>query len=332
METFIEEYNKNALALDKKSREDLEKIHKVIINDEYIETCEDCELLFLCAFYHHFVTKNYNIAIKLYEKTIKLYELSIESYTVHFSEESMANLYSIAMDSHNAKHTMHILEMLAKFNHDNAILELAYCHYAGWRTKKDIQKGIDILEKAANLGNTCAMKKLGQIYYRPEYHQQFGIKRNNTLAAIYYSKYADRIGALMSSFIILDWITLCWHEELHKIWPNRQFLKNQFITLLLISKNRKQAKLNWMVFGIAKIIIKHLGTLDKDLQNTYINEYINSNCYNNNIDTKIYDINNKLIHEGCYKEYIIFDNRIVICNEVETKIIYCGLRSNIWKL
>ena len=71
----------------------------------------------------------------------------------------------------------------------------------------------------------------------------------------------------INTYINLQNVDVYWEDYLHKYWPNKEFIGEQIIMLLLISKSRNEYhNLNWMIKGITKLIIKYLATFEKKLK------------------------------------------------------------------
>jgi len=128
--------------------------------------------------------------------------------------------------------------------------------------KINVDEAIKLYKMAANKKNAHAIYILGYLYKDGRC-----IDQDYNLAAKYYGQLCDCENEILSRYFDLKQYDVMWTKNLHKYWPNKQFIGKQIIVLFLISKCRfRYQNLGWMVKGIVDMIVVWLGTFEKDIK------------------------------------------------------------------
>jgi len=269
----------------------IKKIYDAMINNICIEInydSDDDELLYYLGLYNHII-KNYDKAIKLFKASINkgnewaMYNLAViydNGDGVIKNQDEAKRLYkaSIKKDNSHAMNNLAYLYSCSEYkNYDEVIRlymtaiekgnnaamnNLAGLYKDGIFIDKNINMAMKLYKQSIKKNNVHAMKNLANMYKNGK-----DIDENLNKAAKYYMKYCERTNYSLNRYIDLKEKDIVWKKYLHKWWPNKKFIDQQIITLLLISKNRsKNGESKWIVKGITEIIIGHLATFDKNMK------------------------------------------------------------------
>ena len=224
-----------------------------------------------------------NVITKDVDEAKRLYNVGIKYGNV----QSMIKLAKIYCEENNIVEAVRLYKMAIDYGNDVAMNNLAYMYSVGYNVDKNLDEAIRLLELSIGKGNEQALINLAHIYQTEQ-----EVKDNN-LALKYYIKYCEKTRETIGKYFMLDSYDIFWEDYLHKYWPNREILDKQIITLLLISKNRVNNDNDWMVKGVAKLIIRYLATFEK---NTYCeNKILEDELVSDYDDTGDYDDSDEVV-------------------------------------
>jgi len=193
---------------------------------------------------------NINEAIRLLKIGVNM-----ENYT---AMNNLANIYAdVTGINVNYNEAIKLYCKAIKNGNSYAMYGLATMHFYGYGVDKNYDETIILLKMAIKYDHIEAIKSLAIVYLE--------LYKNHDLAVKYYAKYCKHVNEPLNNYIKLEDVDVHWTDYLHKYWPNKKFIGEQIMMLLLMSKNRSKYTLNWMVNGIAKIIIKYLATFEKNM-------------------------------------------------------------------
>ena len=141
---------------------------------------------------------------------------------------------------------------------------MALIYENGWRSVvKDTKKYLKYIEEASNYNYPDAMIKLAQCCKEGKITEQ-DYEKSASLYFNVFKKFFNNSSQLSScekNFLeILHEKKIFWTTEYHPYWNGKKNLNSQIVSLLLISKYRKESLCNssFLVKGIAFKIIQHL--------------------------------------------------------------------------
>jgi len=234
------------------------------------------------------LNRRYNWSnVKIFNKNIKtIHDLLIYNiYPDNFNEYSNGNediLYYMGVQHYLCKQYNKAIkyfriivekEQVERSIKGNALNNLGYMCIRGFCEEyckngyDHDKKSIEFYNEAISFGSDAAMNNLGRIYYFGDGVERDGAKANE-LFLLAVKTNNDNTSALHKiNFKNYD---IAWETYLHERWPNNATLSDQIMILLLISKHRnsikstKKINFSCLVFGITKIIIRHLAAYKKN--------------------------------------------------------------------
>jgi len=202
-----------------------------------------------------------NATEKELDEAYKLYNLAIE----HGNCDAMIYLAYKYMSGNSKvkqyyKKAIVLYDLAIKQGDADAMNCLAVMYDNGSGIEKNYHKAIELYELAIEQNNSMAMKNLAYLYFEH--------LKDYNMYAKYIVQYCESKQISLSNFIDLSKTNIVWEPYLHKHWPNKKDSENKIMVLLLISKNRKESKHNYVKYavkGIMMIMIKYLVTFDKEI-------------------------------------------------------------------